>query len=92
MWKLVGNSLIIFGTIWSTVSSCGLAIVGFLLWGLIFLWLITSFWGGIFWGLLWLFIGGGLLFTLVSIVGVPLVLVGSVMAALGERIKGEDDG
>ena len=88
MTKLIGSTLVGIGTIWVTVSIIGIYIVGALLWLGIFIALITS---SILWGILWLFIGGGLTAFVVSIVAIPTQLLGAGLLTIGERLKNPEE-
>ena len=91
MKQFVGSVILVIGHIWVTISTCGMMIVGFLLWLSILIWLATSFWGGIIWAGLWLFIGGGLTAALVGILSLPTRLLGGTLVVLGERLTNVED-
>ena len=90
MKQFVGSLLITIGQIWVTVTTCGTIIVGFLLWLGVLIWLATSFWGGVLWAALWVFIGGGLTAALVGILSLPTRLFGGWLVVLGDRLNNPD--
>ena len=83
-----GSLLVGIGTIWISISSCGLGIVFFLIW---IGFLISMYsWAGILGVILWLFLGSGLLGFVFSIASVPFGLLGVGIVALGEELKKAD--
>ena len=61
-------------------------IIGLFLWLGILVFLATSIWGGIFWAVLWLFIGGGIIALIVGLVSLPARLLGGVLVSTGESL------
>jgi hypothetical protein len=85
MKNSLGALLVGIGTIWVSISSCGLGIVFILFWiGA----LISMYsWAGIFGVILWLFLGTTVLGFVFSIASVPFALLGAGIITLGEELR-----
>jgi hypothetical protein len=91
MKMFVGSVILAFGQIWVAITSCGIMIVGFLVWLGILIWLATSVWGGLIWAVLWLFIGGGLTAAIVGLISLPTRLFGNSLVVLGTQLQNSED-
>ena len=87
MNHMIGSLLVVIGTIWVGVSSCGLAI------GFIGLWIVGLFWAvssGILMIILWFIFGTTIIGFIFSIAAAPIALLGAGLLAAGEAMKNSD--
>lgn len=85
MKQVVGSILVAIGNIWVAISSCGIVIVAIFLWLGIVFWGYS--WGGLFFVILWLFLGTGIVGLIVGVTSLPVRLFGAGMIILGEELK-----
>ena len=88
MNQVIGSLLVLIGSIWITISTCGIVVMMFALWIIGLLWMIS--WGGIIGCFLWLLFGTGIVALFLGIAATPISLLGAGMVTIGEAMKNSD--
>ena len=87
MSHMVGSLLVVIGSIWVSVATCGVMIAFIGLWIVGLIWAFSS---GILIVILWFLFGTAIIGFIFSIAAAPIALLGAGLLAAGEAMKNSD--
>ena len=87
MNNLVGSLLVVIGSIWVSVATCGVMIAFIGLWIVGLIWAFSS---GILIVILWFLFGTAITALIIGIAATPISLLGAAIVTVGEAMKNSD--